>query len=374
MNHIRKHLSFFSKEDSAMVGAIAILLMIWHHLFVSPDYYTNGIEWYSILGNFGNFNTKLFARYGNVCVQMFAIISGYALFCNPSAYTSWKLRIKRLIHFLIAYWIIFALFLLVAWFNTDSLPSLYALCQNLIGLHTGPKIESVNVSFAWYVSFYIAFVLISPLMLWLFYKGGLIRDLFGILVVIVLIFIGMKVKDYGILGEFFYNIHPLFSVAIGMLCAKYEIFYKLHSCCLRYFTVPDILFCFVGLALLRNITYTIFNNAGGVLYFFNLIFYRIIALIQVSIALELIKKLNAKNHKFFIFIGSLSMYLWFLHGIFFTGKKFLQIEIYSVKEPVLIFILVLAIIIPIAYLVSLLHKILSTKVNNRKLRLSCNEH
>lgn len=43
--------------------------------------------------------------------------------------------------------------------------------------------------------------------------------------------------------------------------------------------------------------------------------------------------------KYLLAVGSLSMYVWYIHGIFFTGSKFLQPYLYIVSDPILIFIL-----------------------------------
>ena len=61
------------------------------------------------------------------------------------------------------------------------------------------------------------------------------------------------------------------------------------------------------------------------------------------------------------------MYLWFLHGIFFTGKNFLQSFIYSPKEPVLILILCLAVTLPVAWLLKHFQTYLDSKIFRSKI-------
>lgn len=66
------------------------------------------------------------------------------------------------------------------------------------------------------------------------------------------------------------------------------------------------------------------------------------------------------------------MYLWFWHGIFFTGKNFGQIQLYFIKEPLLILLLSFVITIPLAFASMKLHKAVSLKLFSLK-RLSASE-
>lgn len=63
-------------------------------------------------------------------------------------------------------------------------------------------------------------------------------------------------------------------------------------------------------------------------------------------------------------LGVLSMFIWFLHGIFFTGGHFLQPFIYSVKEPILIYLLCMAIVVPAAYVLNAVHTRVWRKIKN----------
>lgn len=84
--------TFFGKEESLMLGGIAVLLMIWHHLFNEPAWYSEGVCWKPMLGEAGRCSTAALAVFGNICVQVFALMSGYALYANPKAYGTWKSR------------------------------------------------------------------------------------------------------------------------------------------------------------------------------------------------------------------------------------------------------------------------------------------
>lgn len=79
-----------------------------------------------------------------------------------------------------------------------------------------------------------------------------------------------------------------------------------------------------------------------------------IAFVLIVCCLELLDRTKNKLlRRLLMLLGALSMSLWFLHGIFFTGKNFMQAELYAVKEPVLIFLLCLVVLTLVAYLFQL---------------------
>lgn len=60
--------SFYGKEESMCVAGVAILLMIWHHLFTYQNWLIEGVRVESLLGNNINFLVWLTARLGNICI------------------------------------------------------------------------------------------------------------------------------------------------------------------------------------------------------------------------------------------------------------------------------------------------------------------
>lgn len=344
--------SFFGKEQSIILGGIAILLMIWHHLFNSPSWYSDDV--------FVNLPELKFLRgfilvpaaSGDICVQIFAIISGYALLINPKTYGNWNNRGLKLFKFLGAYWSVFALFILIGWFNNDALPSWNQFIHNLVGLKTGPSQVGVNVPFAWYVAFYIQFVILAPFLLWMFREKNIKNDSMGIMFLCIMVYFLPKLPYNGIFKSFFDNIAPVLSVGLGILAAKYKIFDKIHLNILSKF--PSILI-YIGIIIVLYAKYKIskINPMGGYNWaFFSTICFSILAFMLVIFLLELINRLKNKIvRNILIVFGTLSMYLWFLHGIFFTGKNFMQKELYASHEPVIIFILCLLVCTPIAYII-----------------------
>lgn len=354
---------FFSKEMSTMMAGLAILLMMWHHLFLFPYWLDDGIGWEYTLGYFGRATSEIAANFGNICVQVFALTSGYALMINPKAYSTWKQRFKRLFKFLLAYWIVNILFLIVGCLNEDTMPGIKELALNLIGLSTGPLKNWVNVPFAWYVCYYIEFVLLTPVLIWGFSSNKKKMDCAMAICCIIMVYLCRKIPFAAA-----YYLYPLLSTVLGIIIAKYSIFNQLHRLATGRLHLALIV---SAIALLMILRYEVekLNPLGGYNWnFFIQVFLSLVAALLILFSVELFHRIHSRRFKnLFLLLGGLSMYLWFLHGIFFTGKNFLQPFIYSPKEPILILILCTAIILPAAWLLKQFQIYINSKIFNSKI-------
>lgn len=346
-----------------MMAGLAILLMMWHHLFLFPSWLDDGIGWKYPFGYFGRATTEIAANFGNICVQVFALTSGYALMINPKAYCTWKRRFNRLFKFLLAYWVVNVLFLIVGILNGDTMPGTKDLALNLIGLSTGPLKNWVNVPFAWYVCYYIEFVLLTPVLIWGFSSNKKTLDCAMAFCCIIIVYLCRKIP----FAAAFY-LYPLLSTVLGIIIAKYRIFNILHqSATGRLHSVLIV----SAIALLMILRYEVekLNPLGGYNWnFFIQVFLSVVAALLILFSVELFHRIHSRRFKnLFLLLGGLSMYLWFLHGIFFTGKNFLQPFIYSPKEPILILILCTAIILPAAWLLKQFQIYINSKIFNSKI-------
>lgn len=340
--------SFFGKEEALILSAIAVLIMIWHHLFGYKEFYKEGTEWYSIGGVVINTIVSIFAKIGNICVPMFAIMSGYALGINKKGFDSWKKRGNRLLKFLGSYWLVFALFLIVGYFNGAVLPNKSQFIENLFGINTGPG-KWINVSHAWYVGFYVEFLLLIPLLVWMFKSSKFIVDIIAFGALYLLVFLMTHLPQETLIGRICGVIIPLISVGIGILFAKYDVFKRLHDYILK-FSPNGVLWIWIfAVVMLRYLSAT-YEFSNAMIQFCITLINVALPSILVILCVEMIHRLrNIHIRKTLVFIGSMSMYLWFLHGIFHTGNHFLESQLYSLKEPILIYIVALIALIPIAY-------------------------
>lgn len=82
-------------------------------------------------------------------------------------------------------------------------------------------------------------------------------------------------------------------------------------------------------------------------------------LVVVPLLVYVIVRLTSgsfKVKKILIFIGSVSMNIWFLHGLFFTGFRDLQPLLYYPRYSVLVFLWGLFLLIPSAWVISQIYK------------------
>lgn len=354
---------FYSREMSTMMAGFAILLMMCHHLFGFPYWLNSEVNWGTSLGYIGKAAAEILGVSGGICVQVFALTSGYALIMNPKAYSNWRKRFKRLFKFLLAYWIVNILFLIVGFLNGDILPGFKELVMNMVGLHTQPEASWVNVPFAWYVCYYIEFILLTPILIWGFSSNKKRFDCAMALFLFVMVYVCRNLPF-----EAACSLFPLLSTVLGIIIAKYGIFNKLH----RLITgrLHSVLLV-IAIALILIVRYEIpkLNPLGGNnWHFFVDILLSFIAALLILFSVELFHRIRSRRFKkFFLLLGGLSMYLWFLHGIFFTGKNFLQPFIYSPKEPILILLLCLAVTLPVAWLLKRFQTYLDAKIFNSKI-------
>ena len=337
--------SFFTKRDSSIIAGLAILLMIWVHLFCLPSaWYASGVSWNSVGGYPVEKITEIIGRFGTVCVPMFALISGYALWTCATAYATLRLRMQRLLKFLGAYWIICLLFLFIGFLTNAKMPSLWQFVHNLFGFDTKLG-EIINVPFAWYVRYYIIFVLISPCLLFVFKSKNRWCDI-GAFIGITQMINLFGYIDNPHITPITTALFPLVASALGILIAKYKLFeyFSLHFTSRR---APISLILMIGvLVVIKYIIARLILEQNWI----NITLSAIIAAILILFFIEFIHKIKVKLlETILVFLGGISMNLWFLHGIFFVGKCPLQKAIYMLNEPILIFFAVLLILIPIAW-------------------------
>lgn len=89
-----------TKKHSDILYGIAIILMLYHHLFVIPE--RIGDNYFSVIDHLFPFAVGSFtierriATFGKICVAIYAFISGYGL-CRRSSQNVGKEPIKKLV-------------------------------------------------------------------------------------------------------------------------------------------------------------------------------------------------------------------------------------------------------------------------------------
>ena len=143
--------AFLSKNMTAILKGIAIILMFMHHFFTFPGYYpdTYNPSWSAAVQDLLNAPTKL-------CVGIFAFITGYVYYYASKKDLTYSLR--KIHALLIRYWIV-ALPLIIAAVCAGLYKfSITGFTQELFG------VDAKVMIFAWYVYFYIFIMLLLPLL------------------------------------------------------------------------------------------------------------------------------------------------------------------------------------------------------------------
>lgn len=189
-----------TKEQSKIIQGLAILMMLYHHLYA--DSQALGVSYYSVL-NFGKINLELLLAYFfKICVGLYAFVSGYGLFISAKSNDSisnslsfgkrlkeeYILIIKKLFSFYKSFWLVFIIFVPIGFifFRRDLV--LTELLFSFLGLST------VYNGAWWYVLQYVKMLLVFPFIDCFFvkfkgYKNETLRVLFYLIIGIVMVIV-----------------------------------------------------------------------------------------------------------------------------------------------------------------------------------------
>ena len=320
----------FDIETTNACKGIALILLLWHHLFYAETGY--------------GFITIATAKLSKVCVAIFIILSGYGL---SESMKSKRIGLidfykKRLIKIYLNYWLISALFVPIGiFFFGRTLDSVFnnheylKFALQLTGLHRWIYDEyGYNITW-WYMSVIIPLYILFPFIFNLTNKFGL---WFLFFCLILLLPIGINV------GELNNWILPF---ALGIYFSRINGFVKLRSLfykagILRLFIMIFLIFI---VALFR--VYGIILTGTKIDWMFGgLIILLTFEITNYSIIIR--KGLSfLGTHLFNIFLFHTFIYLYF-------WKDF----IYSFKYPVLIFLVLLSTCIIVSLIIENLKKLL----------------
>lgn len=308
-----------SKETSTILKGIAILMMLFYHLFNRTEIN----ELCSPLIMFGE--TSLVHYLSQACypVPFFLILSGYGL---TYLYKHNRLGIlsesRRLLKLYIHYWLVLLIFMPVAFF-------LYPTMYQYDILHIIGNITAVRCNYNGEVWFLFPYALICltayPIINYLCQLHGKVKIIFTIFVYAIL-FMTAKYLSFCpsdnlfiniIQQQFFYYVILLFYFALGILLyglLEKKVFFSFHNQKIYIMLIV----CLVIIKSLFKITI-----ADGL---YALLF--IILFLNISFPLWINKILSE--------LGRRSMVMWMTHT-FFAVYLFPQF-FYGMKYPVLIFV------------------------------------
>ena len=326
-----------NKSESLQLKGVALLFMLWHHLF---NQLSNFDSVSSLATIFSYPIEYLLARATNpVC--FFLLLGGYGLYLvNRSVDTH---RYSRIFKLVLHYEVILAVFLSVGYFIDSNLypGTLKRLVSNILmwsSLYNGE---------CWFLFPYICLSLSSPLVFRLIDRYGSFVTILSSMTLYVGISFAFS-RYGGIYSQrLIYNLllyfYLLFPFSIGAIfarnvCNQTQLYVALKSTANR--VKPAVLF----ILLVVIIAVRILINSS--------ILDPVYALITICLLLQLFRSYNYKHIGFLSIVGLHSMNIWLIHTWF--CYYFFHDWIYSFRYPIVIFVVLLCCSILTSFIINFL--------------------
>ncbi len=343
-----------TKNDSFAIKGLAIILMLFHHLFCTANRF-KGFE-----VDFTPFNQNFVVNVAflfKVCVSIFAFITGYGLLksiagqkFNRKDIVKWNAT--RLIKTMSGFWFIYVIAFIVTmiidrlpyttYFEKTPYAGTFYAVNDFLGLANLLKTPSLCGTW-WYMSAAIVFILIIPLVY-------AISKKVGYLPIILLITALPRLLKIGYTGGT--NIYTfILPVIFGMMFADYDLFNKIEAKLPKNkvisYIVSFVLFGgIIGLGYIIMLKYdrtAAWELNYGVIPLAFICFFRfcIIRIPGIDKALE--------------FLGKHSMTIFLTHT--FMRYNYLTDTIYSFKHFMLIFVIFFAMSLALALVLDFIKKL-----------------
>lgn len=102
----------FTKSDTKVVKGIAIILMLYHHLFAFPDRLPEGIQYVSAFSLSGETISYWIGLFGKICVALFTFMAGYGTYYScKNKDDNRKAIYNKLKSLYILFWQVFIVFI-----------------------------------------------------------------------------------------------------------------------------------------------------------------------------------------------------------------------------------------------------------------------
>lgn len=330
-----------SKETTAKIKGIAIILMIIHHFLAYPFWLIDGVT-YPNVNRLGEDLNVWIECSTKICVSIFAFITGYGYYLRNNQ--TIKYGLKKIFNFLEKYWfILFIIFIPIILIIGEEEINLTTILLNLFA------IDERIIYFAWYVYFYIFAMLTLPLLKKIS-NNNFLHDLIimvGICVVGRNLLAGLDIKDQFVIEDIKNCFFWMPCVIIGWLFAKYHLFNKINK-------------VFKSKNKLTAILITVFVLGARLkweeLMTVNLdIIYAPMIMYSLS---YILKDVNIFG-KILKFFNANSINLWFLHSIFFSPytENVFQPYLYISTNPIIVVLWGILLCLPVSILINLIFKL-----------------
>ena len=317
----------FDREASQALKGIAIVMMLFHHCFQMASRYDGWTILFSPLREQQVINLAVGCK---ICVAIFAFISGYGLFLGiknkRDISTIWC--IKRYIKTMSGYWFL--------WITAAVITQITDKRMTRSFFYDGPYRGFIYVlldffgvkqlfgtpqllSFSWYMSAAVVFILITPLV----YKAR--DELWLVLAGSILLLRSLHPGKSGFTGnEAVYTY--LSPYLLGAIFARYSLFDRWQRIGAGHIWVR--VYRIAVESWLVVVCYKLYQNIPRE-YFWEF-HYGIYPIIFILLCMEFISIVAVLRRRL-CFLGKHSMNIWLLHGFFrpytYAGKHFVVVVI-----------------------------------------------
>ena len=355
----------FSRNMTAVAKGLAIVLMVYHHLFAFPDRIKT-VNYSPIMMVDDLPLDQLIGEFGKLCVATFLFLSGLGLYKSFQSKHRFTFRqgVKRAINFFILYWLVFFIFIPIGLkYFDDTLrytwnPKMFI--YNLFAL-----IHTYNGEW-WFISVYIELVLLFPLIVKLIEKWPTL--------VSYLSFSCLFLSAFFLHVDDFFSNFELVQIAInhlgtlfqwqvmfitGIYFSKYSLFEKWNAFFSKIHLNSKIVFllllvlCFY----LRQYTFPFIIKTRGpeIDGIYNYTDF-ILAPVVIFSFVKLVQNITILE-RLFLLLGKHSTIIWLTHTffIYYYFQKMSFAPYYSTLIVIWVFILTILVSIGINLLIRLAH-------------------
>lgn len=227
----------FTKTDTKCIKGVAVLLMLWHHLFNDTRIYC-----YTEISGIGKYNIIFAKLLGNICVSIFLFMGGYGSFRQLQK--SKKINIlKKIKGLYVSYWRIFLPFVVIGILFFQQQPN---YCQDVFICHVFDHItwktfllnmlclsSDINREH-WFLSCYIITLLLFGIYAKWLQEFSIRSTIIFFIAYYLFTFFGLFLlgQQFGWMNDGFYKkilaTNSFWSVLFltGCICAKYDLLEK----------------------------------------------------------------------------------------------------------------------------------------------------
>lgn len=217
----------FTKEETNRCKGIAILMMLFHHLFNDYEEYAGyTVQYWPLTGD----QTTHLALLCKVCVTIFVFLSGYGIAAvytakfqkrEPDRQQVWKFTISRYWRLMGGYWFVFLLALICAplgrtpvqAYGTDLKTAAVYFVIDVLGLSFAFNTPTLNPTW-WYMSVALYIIFLMPFVMRLVKKMGAFVVLAAAIAFLQMAGIQSVASTY------------VFGLLLGVLCFEWDVFGK----------------------------------------------------------------------------------------------------------------------------------------------------